>query len=445
MQNKISYNKYTEGQAMISSVVFFVLISLVIVSGLVSPVVREFKVASDAFYSKKSFFLAESGIEDAHYRLLSGITHLDSGSYDIYIGSDFTTVEIGALSAFYDRTINSTGNSNRRKRRVSFKTQYENTITFQSGMQFGKGGMLFQGSGSWAIGNIFSDGPIVGTNTNLVSQGGAFSSGPNGLVNNIRFGSYGYVVKAHTISNSFISGDAYYTNISNSTVNGNSYTPSPDPASFSLPITDSMIQKMEQSAESGGVYKGSCPYNISSGIVNLGPLKIPCSDLNISGSAVVNVTGPVWVTGNISISNTASVVANGDSDSSISVPMIADNPLDRISSSKITLSSSATLTGTGSDSYIILISQNNSAEEGGLQDAISFRNSGSSSKLVLYAGHGHLNIQTTSSSSLAQLISGYKATLTSFNSVLSGKSTQTTLSFPVDLLNIWSFEQWQEI
>jgi hypothetical protein len=63
---KIQRNK---GAAMLISVVFFLFISLAIISGLVSPSVREFKNSTDAIKSRQSFFLSESGAEDAYYRL----------------------------------------------------------------------------------------------------------------------------------------------------------------------------------------------------------------------------------------------------------------------------------------------------------------------------------------------------------------------------------------
>lgn len=433
-----------KGQAMLSAIVFFVFISLVIVSGLASPVVREAKTSADIYFSKKSFFLAESGVEDLHYRLLHEIAHLDSGTYDIPIGGDYVTVDLATLIAS-KRTVTATGNASRRKRIIQFTTDYSNTITFNSGMQFGKGGLLFQGGGSWVNGSIISAGPITGTNTNLVTNGGAISSGSSGLVNNIRFATAGHPVYAHNITNSFISGDAYYTTISNTTVNGMSHPNSPDAPVYPLPITDAMIDKFKKTAETGGVYGGSCPYNISSGLVNLGPIKIPCSSFNISGNAVVYINGPVWVTGDITISNTASVSVGAGAGLGNSAPLIADNPLNRISSSKISLNTAATVTSSSPNSYVMFISQNNDAETGGLQDAINFRSTGSNSKILLYAPHGHINAQTTNSTNVLQLISGYKATLSTFSAVLSAKATPTNLTFTTGLLQIWGFEKWKEI
>lgn len=433
------------GQAMISAVVFFIFVALVIISGLASPTVREYKIVDDVLQSKRSFFVADSGIEDVYYRFLSGLPHLDLGTYDLFIGSDFTTLQIDSMQVA-QRTVSSTGNANGRKRIIQFVTDYQDSVTFQSGLQFGRGGLLAQGTNSLVIGSITSTGPVLGTNFNSVQAGGAVSSGNTGLVDNLRFFSTGHDVHSHSIMNALVSKDAYYTDIINSTVNGTSYPNSPDAPAYPLPISDKMISKLEQIAEVGGVYSGTCPYNINSGTVNLGPIKIPCSSWNISGTATVRINGPIWVTGNINVSNTAvlsvgPLVGNGNS-----VPVIADNLLNRSTSSKITLNTASMITGMGSDSYVMLIAQNNDSEGGGSQDAVNLISTGGlNSAVLVYAPHGHINVQSVEGSAALQVISGYKATLTAVNSVLAGRPSQAVLTFPANQLNIWENIQWKEI
>src|SRR3989344_3877331 len=80
------------GAAMLISVVFFLFISLAIISGLVAPSVREFKSANTNLNSKKSYFLAESGTEDAFYRILKGMTI--GASETITLDSNFATTTI---------------------------------------------------------------------------------------------------------------------------------------------------------------------------------------------------------------------------------------------------------------------------------------------------------------------------------------------------------------
>ncbi|HEY4478172.1 MAG TPA: hypothetical protein VJB09_02765 [Candidatus Paceibacterota bacterium] len=441
----IGYTPTQTGQAMISSVIFFVFLALVIISGLASPTVREYKIVNDVLQSKRSFFAAESGIEDVYYRLLTEIPHLALGAYDLRFGADYATVQIDSMVAT-ERTVTSTGNVNGRKRVIQFVTNYLNSVTFQNGLQFGKGGLFAQGASSWVAGGITSIGPVIGSNSNSVLSGGATSSGSAGLVQNLRFLTNTYDVHSHTIDNSIISGNAYYTSISNSTVNGISYPNSPDAPAYPLPITDTMIEKFKLLAAAGGTYAGACPYNINSGNVNLGPIKIPCNSLNISGTARVSINGPVWVTGNINISDTAVVSVGAGVGAGKSVPVIADNTLDRITSSKISINTVSSVTGFGSNSYVMLISQNNDLEKGGSQDAVSLISTGGEmSSVLVYASHGHINVQTNGSSALLQIISGYKATLSNFSSILAARPGQSTITFPDSQLNIWTYTQWKEI
>lgn len=69
MFKNIQKNK---GAALTILLLFFIVVSLTILIGLVSPVVREFKISSDSLVSKQSYFNAESGMEDLMYRIKSG-------------------------------------------------------------------------------------------------------------------------------------------------------------------------------------------------------------------------------------------------------------------------------------------------------------------------------------------------------------------------------------
>ena len=62
------------GFAVLTSVVFFLFISLAITSGLVSPTVRELKISGDLLNSKQSMALSESAAEDSYYRLKTAKT-----------------------------------------------------------------------------------------------------------------------------------------------------------------------------------------------------------------------------------------------------------------------------------------------------------------------------------------------------------------------------------
>src|SRR3989344_1573115 len=88
---------YNRGAALTLAVLFFVIISIAIVMGSVSPVVRDFNAGSELINSKLSYFTAEAGGEDAFYRLKSGkqisspeVTTLNGGSTSV------TVVNVGS-------------------------------------------------------------------------------------------------------------------------------------------------------------------------------------------------------------------------------------------------------------------------------------------------------------------------------------------------------------
>ena len=172
-----------------------------------------------------------------------------------------------------------------------------------------------------------------------------------------------------------------------------SHPNSPDQTTVPLPISDDQINEWETIAAAGGT--ATCtegPYNISSESVSLGPVKIPC-DLNINGSSVVTINGHIWVTGNITVQN-SSVVKMSAALGSSNVAVIADNPSNRLTSSVIRVQNTATFQNSGTaGSFVFLISQNNSAETGGEEEAFELSNSASA--LVAYAAHGLIPLANT--------------------------------------------------
>lgn len=260
-------------------------------------------------------------------------------------------------------------------------------IAFQFGMQAGDGGVRLENTAS-IRGNLYSTGPVTGQNSNIV-RGDAISAGPSGLLDGVHATSSAY---AHVIHNSTVDKDAYYQSISGTTVGGTAYPGSPDQATSSLPIADAQIAAWESAAAAGGTISSPCPYKIDAS-VTIGPKKIDC-DLDVKGSPTVTLAGPLWVSGKITIENSPTIKI----DSSLggtSVAIIADKPTDRTTSSSIELQNSAVFQGSGSPgSYMLFVSQNRSAEQGGGEEAIEVKNSVNGTVLV-YAGHGDISLENS--------------------------------------------------
>lgn len=125
---------------------------------------------------------------------------------------------------------------------------------------------------------------------------------------------------ANTIKNSRICGDAYYQTIDSASLNflnnpstptcfnpltpGTAFPDSEDPPLENMPISDSIINQWKKEAEDGGVFNGDFVVNSN---VSLGPKKIQGNLIMNSNNKTLTITGTVYVTGYIDISNGSTI------------------------------------------------------------------------------------------------------------------------------------------
>ena len=396
------------------------------------PILKQARISTDLVRSKESYYYAEGALEDAFYRIKNGKS-ISSG--DTIITNGYTTT-ITITTASGVKTILAVSNRDGIIRKMQSQVVAGVGASFNYGVQVGLGGFVLENS-STITGNIYSGGPITGAGNTI--SGDAVSSGSSGLIDDVHITNSAY---AHTIQDSDVDANAYYVIKTNTTVGGTSFPNSPDQPVANLPISDEQIALLEADAVAGGVISSPCPYKITS-TVTLGPKKITC-DLEVSGSAVVTLAGSVWVTGDIDIKNSALIKISSSFPENTSPALIADNPANRSSGSKISLQNTATFQGSGgsgnSDSYIFAISQNNSAETGGTNDAISMKNS-SAGEVVLYAGHGQISIEN--SATLRQ-VTGYKIKMKNSANLIYEEGLADTL-FSSGPSGGWNISTWQEV
>ncbi|PJE50508.1 MAG: hypothetical protein COV29_03815 [Candidatus Yanofskybacteria bacterium CG10_big_fil_rev_8_21_14_0_10_36_16] len=171
-----------------------------------------------------------------------------------------------------------------------------NIANLDVGAQVGEGGLRMENQ-SKIIGDVFSNGDIIGTgNSNITGSAWAAGSSKIDTVN------VANDVHANTILNSFVGRDAYYKNISNTTVVGNLFSNVPDIEPQELPISPQQLAEWKTLAAEGG----TIPTQTISGsnIVPLGPIKIN-GNLTIRNSGRLIITGVIWVTGDILMQNDA--------------------------------------------------------------------------------------------------------------------------------------------
>ena len=147
--------------------------------------------------------------------------------------------------------------------------------------------------------------------------------------------------------------------------------------------------------------------------MTIGPVKIACDLIIDKSSTDLTLSGAVWVEGNITTKSGPTILVD-PSLAGKSIPFIADNPGDRTTSSQIFIQNSALFQGAGEDSYVLMISQNSDAENGGSEVAITAGNN-AGGDLLVYAAHGEILLKNNIS---LKEVSGYRIHLQNFAKVI---------------------------
>lgn len=434
--NRVSQKR---GAAIITAIIFFVVVSVTMAVGLSSPVVREYVTARDFEKSKGAYYLSEAGMEDAVYRLKTAKT---IGAQEVIsLGGNTATTTITTVSAL-NKTIGSIGDIIRNTRRVKSTLTTTTGESFIYGVWAGPGGVDLENS-STITGNLFSEGPIIGSNNTIsgtVISGG--TTGLNGSISGI-INNGGASMYAGTITNSTIAGKAYCNTISgSSTSTCNTLEPQ---TSGPFPIGDADIANWKTVATTGGTVTCSGgKYTIDSD-VNFGPKKVPCNleivGTGSGGGIVVTLQGPVWVEGNITLKNQATVRVDPTLTGQ-TIVMIADKPSDRHDSSSIDIQgSNINFYGApGGNSWVMLISENTAARDADSDKAITFYQSATGVQVLLYARYGEILLQQ--SSSVAE-VTGYKIRLQNTANVVYSQGLQNAL-FTSGPGGAWYVQDWKE-
>ena len=372
------------GQAIFFAAIFFLAISLTMTLGIVVPVENGVLATRALARGNQSFFAAEAAAQDVSYRLMNG---LSVDAVEVLTLGGASAVATTTTTA-NGKEITSAGTNDNFVRKSKTTLTSGTGAAFYYGVQVGAGGIVLENSSS-ILGNIYSNGAVDGSGSNLI-KGDVVSAGADGLVDGIHATSSVY---AHTIQNSTADKDAYYQVISGSTVIGTSHSGSADQSTTTLPISDAQIAQWESDAAAGGIIASPCPYKITD-TATIGSKKIVC-DMEISGTGyTLTLTGPLWIQGTLTIKNSPTIKI-ASSLGGASVALIADNSANRTTGSKIASGNSAVFEGSGtSGSFVLLVSQNRSAEDGGGEEAITFAN-GTSGAILAYAGHGEILMQNS--------------------------------------------------
>ena len=362
---------WERGEAMLIATIFFLIVSLTIILGLAAPTVRAQKATRELFYSRQSYYLAEAGMEDVVYRLRNG--DLVGASETLTLnGSSATTITTDTPNG---KAITSTGEVNNTVRKIGAELIEGDGVAFHYGIQIGNGGFTLANNAG-VIGNIYSNGSVIG-------QSGSFVTGGVAAVGTIS----GVIIGTGTI------GNAHAPTVNNSTVRGQLFckngtgnnkpcdTSQNNPVTEPLPIEDAQINAWKDEA----ALSGATTSKTFSGTDNtLGPIKVN-GDVTLNGSSRVRLAGTVWVTGNLIFGNNAVMELDSSYGSGDGVIIVDGTTL---------LSNNSAFEGSGEDESFVMILSTNTGN-----NAITLQNNAGAT--ILYAPYG--TVQVSNNAGLNQV------------------------------------------
>lgn len=395
-----------KGQILVISVIFMMII-LVLSGTLISFSAYHASGERQGRAREQALNLAEAGIEKAVYELNYGAGSGYTGENNFNFGTGVTDIAVAGLSPGSKRVTatayvpNKTSPRARRTIQADLDTGGP-VVVFNFAVQVGDGGLEMD-KDSQVLGNVYSNGPIKGTEDGARVTIDAVSAQDSGKIEKIQVDgnatahtiktatvggrARGYSLDGTTVGGNAefysltdctIGGSAWYTIKTGCTVSGAQTTPYagyPDEPREPFPISDQQITDWKNAAAGGGTISGDYTINDDQNI-SLGPKKIT-GQLHIKSRGTLTLTGPVWVQKKIDIDKDGTVALAAAYGNSSEV-LITDERGD--------LSKEVDFQRAGPDSYILLISTSDDDK-----DAITIAKNADA--LVAYAPNGTIHIQ----------------------------------------------------
>lgn len=344
-----------KGQTLIISLIFLGVI-LILTASLFTRLTGFLHFGTTSILKEQAVNLAEAGIDYSLWQL-NQTNPLPQGDVQVDTAGTFTVLAQEKSSTLKTLTVTGfVGNSSnyRAKQTIKVDIVVGTAISFHYGVQVGQGGLTMSNS-STINGNIYSNGNIAaGSGTGQTINGQAYAVGS---------------IDSPPIT----------------------VTEGKHPGASPAPLPSIDYDHWRQSAEAGGTVN-TCPCQIKGGIASIGPKKYQ-GDLSISNNALVTVTGPIYVTGNLTVSQGGTKVNLDESFGSTGTVIIVDGT--------ITISQGAQFNPTSANpkGYILLVSTSTSSS------AMSLENRGVNAILYALDGTAQLSQQAQMTAIVAKQIS----------------------------------------
>ena len=433
------------GAAMLLFVLFFTFTTGVMMLALAQSIYFDLSDYNRLLKSKQAYLTTESLVEDMVYRHVFETFSVGSTeSLSLGGATASATTTYDSVNDVFE--INGQASLQGVVRKVEALLSVGAGSAFSYGLQAGTGGITLSNN-STIIGNVYSNGVVTGAGSAQV-RGDLVSAGASGRVNTITATG---TIYANTIDRINAGKNAHYnvqigTNAQNP-VAGTRFTPVTVQPIASMPISTTTITEWKDSITTYGTTITAADPLCSTGTytidtsVTIGYLKVECNlDIKKTGSGItVTVNGPVWATGNISFT-TGPTIRVASSLGRRSVQFIADKTTDHLTSSKVEVRNSTQFFGSGDyRSYVMLLSMNDSARNGGSVKAIDVSQSANGAVLV-YANDGLIDIGNGIS---LKEVTGYKINVAQ-NSTVRYESGLASLLFTSGPGGGYRLDDWRQ-
>ena len=345
------YKKNQSGYATFI-VTFFLFILIFLSFAFLNFVFGSHRAAQAIQNSLSAKYLVEAGLERTIWQLNQDESY--AGETETNFGAGQLTVTLSDVNGNSKQIISraavpSFDDPKAIVREVKATAAIDRTlVAFNYGVHVGQGGLTMSNN-AIIEGNIYANGTIVGSSGNIVT-GGAVSADQNGLIDSI---TSTVDMRANTLRNCTVGGNATYNTTSSCTFNGTETVMGGNyPPVVPFPLTDQQIIDWKAEAEAGGVTTGNV--TISTG-TSLGPQKI-VGNLTVGNGQTLTLTGRVWVTGDFLMDNNSVLEID---------PSYLDNSEVLMVDGSAGLNNNSRIDGSGTEgSYIILIVDSNKLTNG---------------------------------------------------------------------------------
>jgi hypothetical protein len=166
-------NLQERGNALLVTVLFFVVVTSAIIVNQTSPVSKKIKGTNQISTSRSTIAGVESGVEDAVYRLKNNL----NTPAIINLNNSWATVTTTTTTGSTTKNINSLSSLKNIYKIFNISVNEVPGIGFNYGIEAGLGGVELTGS-SGINGNIYSNGPVRGSSSSFITGSAISANAP---------------------------------------------------------------------------------------------------------------------------------------------------------------------------------------------------------------------------------------------------------------------------